>query len=60
MSRDHARVERLLEVFAACAADPSRNVMLPTIELVKARASMGEIVQRLKAVYGRYVEAPVF
>ena len=31
-----------------------------TVELVKARASMGEIVQRLKAVYGSYVETPVF
>jgi hypothetical protein len=31
-----------------------------TIELVKARASMGEIVQRLRAVFGSYVETPAF
>jgi len=31
-----------------------------TIELVKARASMGEIVARLREVWGQYVETPVF
>jgi hypothetical protein len=31
-----------------------------TIELVKARASMGEIVVRLRQVWGQYVETPVF
>jgi methylmalonyl-CoA mutase N-terminal domain/subunit len=60
MTRDNTRVERLLNELAECAADQSKNVMPSTIELVKARASMGEIVQRLKAVYGSYVEAPVF
>jgi hypothetical protein len=28
--------------------------------LVKARASMGEIVARLREVFGTYVETPVF
>jgi hypothetical protein len=27
---------------------------------VKARASMGEIVSRLRQVWGQYVETPVF
>jgi hypothetical protein len=31
-----------------------------TIELVKARASIGEIVSRLRKVFGVYVEEPVF
>jgi methylmalonyl-CoA mutase N-terminal domain/subunit len=31
-----------------------------TIELVKARASMGEITGCLREVFGRYVESPVF
>ncbi len=31
-----------------------------TIELVKARASMGEIVKRLRQVFGAYVETVVF
>jgi len=60
MTRDTARVEGLLDQLAECARDPSKNLIGPTIELVKARASMGEIVQRLRAVYGSYVEAPVF
>jgi methylmalonyl-CoA mutase N-terminal domain/subunit len=60
MMRSNDQVERLLERLAAEAEDPSKNLMPVTIELVKARASMGEIVQRLKAVYGSYVETPVF
>ena len=31
-----------------------------TIDLVKAGATMGEIVARLKNVFGTYVETPVF
>jgi methylmalonyl-CoA mutase N-terminal domain/subunit len=31
-----------------------------TIEAVKARASMGEIVNALKEVFGTYTETPVF
>jgi methylmalonyl-CoA mutase cobalamin-binding domain/chain len=60
MTRSNEQVERLLDRLAAEAADSSKNLMPVTIELVKARASMGEIVQRLKALYGSYVEVPVF
>ncbi len=31
-----------------------------TIELVKARASLGEITGRLRQVWGTYIERPVF
>jgi methylmalonyl-CoA mutase N-terminal domain/subunit len=31
-----------------------------TIELVKARASLGEITARLRQVWGTYIERPVF
>ena len=58
--RNNDQVERLLERLAVEAQDPSQNLLPVTIELVKARASMGEIVQRLRAVYGTYVETPVF
>ena len=34
--------------------------MPATIDAVKARASMGEIVNALEGVFGRYVETPVF
>ena len=60
MQRNAALVERLLDRLAAEAEDPANNLLPTTIELVKARASMGEIVQRLRAVYGSYVETPVF
>ena len=60
LERDGALVARLLNRLGEEAADPSRNLMPTTIELVKARASLGEIVQRLKQVFGSYVEVPVF
>ena len=34
--------------------------MPATIAAVKANASMGEIVDSLEAVFGRYTETPVF
>jgi methylmalonyl-CoA mutase N-terminal domain/subunit len=42
------------------AQETSVNLMPITIELVKARASIGEIVSRLRKVFGVYVEEPVF
>jgi methylmalonyl-CoA mutase N-terminal domain/subunit len=60
MTRNHAKVEQLLDRLAEEARDPSRNLMPTTIELVTAQVSMGEIVKRLRAVFGAYVEAPVF
>lgn len=58
--RDNARVAALLDRLEREAQDASTNLMPVTIELVKARASMGEIVQRLRKVFGSYVEHPVF
>jgi methylmalonyl-CoA mutase N-terminal domain/subunit len=58
--RDQAAVDALLDRLAAEARDPATNLMPTTIELVKARATMGEIVARLKDVWGTYVERPVF
>src|SRR5439155_1669644 len=59
-TRDAARVAALLDRLAREATDPAVNLMDVTIELVKARASMGEIVGRLRQVWGQYVETPVF
>jgi methylmalonyl-CoA mutase cobalamin-binding domain/chain len=59
-TRDNERVDRLLDRLAREAEDPRANLMPTTVELVKARASMGEIVQRLRTVFGSYVEQPVF
>jgi methylmalonyl-CoA mutase cobalamin-binding domain/chain len=58
--RDAPRVAELLDRLAAEAADPAVNLMPTTIELVKARATLGEIVARLRDVFGRYVERPIF
>jgi methylmalonyl-CoA mutase cobalamin-binding domain/chain len=58
--RDNERVKELLNRLEHDARDPSVNLMPTTIELVKARASIGEIVSRLRAVFGAYVEQPVF
>jgi methylmalonyl-CoA mutase cobalamin-binding domain/chain len=58
--RDSKRVTELLATLEQDARDPAINLLPVTIELVKARASMGEIVKRLRNVFGSYVEVPVF
>jgi methylmalonyl-CoA mutase cobalamin-binding domain/chain len=58
--RDNARVEALLKDLAAQAKDPSVNLMGVTIELARARATMGEMVAKLKDSFGTYTETPVF
>jgi len=58
--RDSAKVERLLDELVAQAGDETQNLMPKTIELVEAGASMGDIVEKLKTVWGTYRETPVF
>jgi methylmalonyl-CoA mutase N-terminal domain/subunit len=58
--RDNARIAALLERLVGVAKDESRNIMPVTIELVDAGASMGDIVEKLKGLWGTYREAPVF
>ena len=58
--RNGAKVAALLDRLETEARDTSINLMPTTIELVKARATMGEIVARLKQAFGTYVETPVF
>ena len=58
--RDGARVKTLLDRLEAEARDPATNLMPVTIEAVTARATLGEIVVRLRGVFGAYVENPVF
>jgi methylmalonyl-CoA mutase N-terminal domain/subunit len=61
--RDEGRAQaalRALQETAACDDAASHNLLPPTIEAVRARATGGEIVNALRDVYGRYVEAPVF
>jgi methylmalonyl-CoA mutase N-terminal domain/subunit len=58
--RDGARVAALLDRLEREAREPATNLLPVTLELVKARATLGEIVQRLRDVFGSYVETPVF
>jgi methylmalonyl-CoA mutase N-terminal domain/subunit len=58
--RDPARVSALLDRLEREARDPAVNLLPVTIELVKVRATLGEIVTRLRGVFGSYVETPVF
>jgi len=58
--RDNQRVAALLGRLEQEARDPAANLMPVTLDLVKARASMGEITARLRQVFGAYVEKPVF
>jgi methylmalonyl-CoA mutase N-terminal domain/subunit len=58
--RDNKKVEALLEALVQVAKDPAQNIMPVTIELVRAGASMGDIIERLKKLWGTYRENPVF
>jgi methylmalonyl-CoA mutase N-terminal domain/subunit len=58
--RDNAKVDALLEQLVNVARDESANIMPVTIELVRAGASMGDIVERLKKLWGTYRENPVY
>ncbi|MBW8054661.1 MAG: methylmalonyl-CoA mutase [Nitrospira sp.] len=57
--RDQQRVTALLEQLKQVARDESANIMPITIELMQARATMGDIIETLKTVWGTYRETPV-
>ena len=58
--RDEAKVQHLLDKLVEVAKDDSQNIMPVTIELVREGATMGDIVEKLKTVWGIYRETPVF
>ena len=58
--RDNAKVEMLLDKLVSVAKDETRNIMPITIELVREGATMGDLVEKLKSVWGAYRETPVF
>jgi 2-hydroxyisobutanoyl-CoA mutase large subunit len=59
-TRDEAKVQRLLDGLVETAKDERKNVMPLTIELVENDATMGDIVEKLKGLWGTYRETPVF
>ena len=58
--RDPVAFDALLKRLVEVAKDPSQNIMPATIDLVRAGATMGDIVETLKTVWGTYRETPVF
>jgi methylmalonyl-CoA mutase N-terminal domain/subunit len=59
-ARDETEVRRTLALLVATAERPDENLMPATIAAVRARASMGEIVNALKEQFGVYRETVVF
>jgi methylmalonyl-CoA mutase N-terminal domain/subunit len=57
--RDRARVEAALRGLKA-AARGTDNLMLPILEAARAYATLGEMCDALREVWGEYQEAPVF
>lgn len=55
-NRDNGRVQQLLKELAQQARSDDVNLLPKTIELVKARATLGEICDALRAVWGSYAE----
>lgn len=58
--RDENKVQKLLDQLVTIAKNESENIMPITIELVREGASMGDIVEKLKGIWGTYRETPVF
>jgi methylmalonyl-CoA mutase N-terminal domain/subunit len=57
-SRDHAVVTAALEALTAASAGDDVNLMPLIVDAARARASEGEIVEAMKAVFGGYREPP--
>lgn len=55
-NRDSARVARLLQELQVQAQSDDINLLPTTIELVKAKASLGEICSALREIWGSYDE----
>ncbi len=58
--RDPVKFDQLLAELRKVAKDPTQNIMPITIELVRNGATMGDIIETLKTVWGTYRETPVF
>ena len=57
--RDHARVTRALDDLKA-AARGTDNLMPPILEASRAYATVGEMCDALREVFGEYQEQPIF
>ena len=57
-TRDSNRVKRSLDALSS-AARTSANLMPPILEAVRAYATVGEMCDALRDVWGEYEEVPV-
>jgi methylmalonyl-CoA mutase N-terminal domain/subunit len=55
--RDNGRVERALDAMRAAAAGTD-NLMDPILDAVRAYATLGEMCDALREVWGEYEEVP--
>jgi len=58
--RDAATFDRLMTELLVVAKDPTQNIMPITIDLVRAGATMGDIIESLKTIWGTFRETPVY
>ena len=58
-ARDNARVARCLEELKT-AARGTANVMYPILDCARAYATLGEMCDALREVWGEYQEPPTF
>jgi methylmalonyl-CoA mutase N-terminal domain/subunit len=59
-ARDPQKVQEALQALRNAAADPNANTMPPIIEAVKVYATIGEISDALRDVFGTYQEPALF
>jgi len=59
-TRDAQKVEQTLQALRNAASDPNANTMPAIIDAVKAYASVGEISDALREVFGTYQEPALF
>jgi methylmalonyl-CoA mutase N-terminal domain/subunit len=57
-TRDSARVQRSLDALRR-AAEGTGNLMPPILDAVRAYATLGEMCDALREVWGEYVETPI-
>ena len=53
-TREAGRVQRTLEALQAAGRDPAAPLMEPILDAVRARATVGEISDVLRGVWGVY------
>ena len=59
-TRNEAKVQRMLDALVETAKDDGKNLLPQTVELVENGATMGDIVEKLKTLWGTYRETPAF